>query len=81
MNFPVAQKQKTFMKMALFWVVAQCGLVKFIDISEVNAASIITANTSETLVNFYHTTQPEDSRLHSRCLENWKSLLENLSAK
>jgi hypothetical protein len=59
------------MKMAVLWFVAPCSLVKFTDVSEVLAASIITllteaAGTSETSVNFYQTTpryNPEDSRL------------------
>jgi hypothetical protein len=67
--------------MADFWVVAPCSLEE--DVSEVLAASIIravteTASTSETLVNFYQTTQhnnPEDSHLHTHCCENLKSQL------
>jgi hypothetical protein len=57
---------------------------KFIDVSEVLAASIIraktlmmeTARTSETSVNVYQTTRcniPEDSHLHTRRRENLKS--------
>jgi hypothetical protein len=55
------------MKMAVFWVVAPCSLV----IMEA-------ARSSETLVNFYQTTQrynPEDSHLRSRYKfnkENWR---------
>jgi hypothetical protein len=53
--------------MAVFCVVASCSLV---GVSEVLAASIIraTARTSETMVNFYQTTQrcnPEDSNLRT----------------
>jgi hypothetical protein len=68
--------------MAVFWVVAPCGLVK---VSEVPAASITgamraqmmeAAGTSETSVNFYQTTRrnnPEDSHLHTCRCENLKS--------
>jgi hypothetical protein len=53
--------------MAVFWVVVLCSH----NVSEVLAASLIAlmmeaARTSETLVNFYHTTwryNPEDSHL------------------
>jgi hypothetical protein len=47
------------MKTAVFWVVAPCRLVKFTDVSEVPATSIISAmkmeatGTSETSVNSY----------------------------
>jgi hypothetical protein len=70
--------------MAVFWVVAPCSLVEVYR-SQVLAASIIraiivlmmeAARTSETLVNFYQTTQrynPEDSHLHTHCCENLKS--------
>jgi hypothetical protein len=58
------------MKMAVFWVGAPCSVVKFTDVSEVLAATIIrmmqAASTSETSVNFYQTTRcynPEDSHL------------------
>jgi hypothetical protein len=56
--------------------------VKFTDVSEVFAASIIialmmeAASTSETSVNFYQTTRrniPEDNHLHTRRRENLKS--------
>jgi hypothetical protein len=70
---------KIQLKMAVFWVVAPCSLVKFTNVSEVLAASILramiiialimeAARTSET-VNFYQTTRhynPEDSHLHTR---------------
>jgi hypothetical protein len=49
--------------MAVFWVVAQCSLVEAI------ALMMEAARTSETLVNFYHTTRrynPEDSHLPKR---------------
>jgi hypothetical protein len=63
-----------YYKMAVFWVVALCSLVKFTDVSEVLAASIIrvialmiqAASTSEASVNFYQTTwcyNSEDSSL------------------
>jgi hypothetical protein len=66
------------MKMAAFWVVVPCSLVKFTDVSEVLAASIIraislimeAANTSETSADFCQTTRcnnPEDSHLHVYC--------------
>jgi hypothetical protein len=72
-----------WMKMAVFWVVVPCSLVKFTNVSEVLVASIIramramveAAKTSEMLVNFYQTTwcyNPEDSHLHPRCHENLK---------
>jgi hypothetical protein len=60
---------------------------KFTDVSVVLAASIIRAmialimeavSTSETSVNFYHTTRhnnPEDSHLHTRRRENLKSYI------
>jgi hypothetical protein len=48
--------------MKTVWDIAPCSLVKLIDVSEVNTASIITAmeaiRTSETSVNFYETTWP-----------------------
>jgi hypothetical protein len=47
-------------KMAVFWVVAPCSLANI-------ALMMEAARTSETLVNFYHTTRrynPEDSHLH-----------------
>jgi hypothetical protein len=55
-------------KMAVFWVVAPCSLVKFTNVSEVNALMMEGARTSETLVNFYQTTRrynPEHSHLHT----------------
>jgi hypothetical protein len=66
-------------KMAVLWVYAPCSLVKFTDVSEALAASIIKAvsaeclmmegvSTSKTSVNFYQTRQrnsPEDSHLQS----------------
>jgi hypothetical protein len=61
------------MKMAVFWVVAPCSLVKVTNVSDVLAASIIramtmeAARTSKTSVNFYQTTRrynPKDSHLH-----------------
>jgi hypothetical protein len=65
------------MKMTVFWVVAPCSLVEFINASEVIAVfinSIIVlmmeaASTSETSGNFYQTTRrnnPKDSHLLSR---------------
>jgi hypothetical protein len=69
------------MKIAVFWVVAPCSLVEVNNVSEVLAASIIRAialMTSETLVNFYQTTQcynPEDSHLRTHRRENLKSYL------
>jgi hypothetical protein len=56
---------------------------KYIDVSEVFAASIInlimgTASTSETSVNFYYATRhkkPEASHIHNRCHDNLKSEL------
>jgi hypothetical protein len=54
--------------MTVFWVAAQCNLVKFTYVSEVFAASLIRALTPKTMVNSYQTTQhynPEDSHLHT----------------
>jgi hypothetical protein len=62
------------MTMTVFWDVAPYSQEKFTDVSEVLAASIIraialkmkAASTSETLVNFYQTTQrynPEDNHV------------------
>jgi hypothetical protein len=65
------------MKMAVFWVVAPCGMVKFTDVSEVLAASIMKA----TVINFYQTTRrnnPEERHFHNRRHENLKSHLENI---
>jgi hypothetical protein len=67
------------MKMTVLWflVVAPCCVVKFTDVSEVFAASIIEAmivqmmeavGTSETSVNLYQTKRcnnPEDSHLQA----------------
>jgi hypothetical protein len=58
--------------MAVFWVVTQCRLViyqRFIIMVEA-------AGASETLVNIYRSTRrniPEDSHLHTRYRENFKS--------
>jgi hypothetical protein len=57
-------KQLVGWKMAVLWVVVPCSLVKFTDVSEVTASSIIraitllmeAASTSDTSVNFYQTT-------------------------
>jgi hypothetical protein len=67
-------KIPNIIKMAVFWVAAPCDLVKFTNISEVLAASIIrammmmeAASTSETS-NFYQTAwrnNPENSHLHT----------------
>jgi hypothetical protein len=49
-------------KMAVFWVVAPCSVVEVYQ----SALMMEAARTSETLVNFYHTTRrynPEDSHL------------------
>jgi hypothetical protein len=51
------------MKMAVFWVVMPCSLV---EVYQLFALMMDAARTSETLVNFYQTTQrynPEDSHL------------------
>jgi hypothetical protein len=52
------------MKMAVFWNVAACSIIKFTDVSEALFVFIVTApmmgaaSTTETSVNFYKTTQP-----------------------
>jgi hypothetical protein len=55
------------MKMAVFWVVAQCSLVEVYQHFRVLATLIMeAARTSEMLINFYQTTwhyNPEDSHL------------------
>jgi hypothetical protein len=63
--------------MTVFWVAAPCSLVKFTDVSDVLAASIIAlmmeaTSTSETSENFYQTrcNKPEDSQLYTRRREN-----------
>jgi hypothetical protein len=69
------------MKMAVFWVVAPCGVVevsrRFRGACCLHQALIMdTASTSETSVNFYQTTRRnnlEDSHLHIRRRENLKS--------
>jgi hypothetical protein len=68
------------MKMAVFWVVAPCSLVKVyrrFGGSSFNIALMMEAAvTSEKSVNFYQTTRgnnPEDSHLHTRRRENLKS--------
>jgi hypothetical protein len=76
-------------EISLRWLPSRmlCHVVwqKFTDVSEVLASSIIRArialmmeatSTSEMLVNFYQTTQHNDSEhshLHTRCNENLKS--------
>jgi hypothetical protein len=53
-------------KMAVFWIVALCSLV---EVYQCIALMMEAARTSETLVNFYQTTQcynPEDSHLQYR---------------
>jgi hypothetical protein len=67
------------MKVAVFWVVLLCIQVKVYQQSfRATALMMEAANTSETSVNFYQTTQrnnPEDSHLHTFCYENLKSHL------
>jgi hypothetical protein len=73
-------------KMAVFWVVEQCGLVEVYrrfkgaliirEMSKIEAAS-----TSETSVNVYETAlrnNPEESHLHTHSLENLKYHFVNL---
>jgi hypothetical protein len=73
----------TNMKMAVFWVVAQCSLVevyrRFRGACRVcgllNALMREAESTSETTVNFYQTTQrnnPEDSHHYCRYLTSIK---------
>jgi hypothetical protein len=76
------------MKMAVFWVVTRVVWLKFTNVSEVLAASIIiialimdAASTSGTSVNFYQSTRhynPEDSHLHTRRRENLNSYINFL---
>jgi hypothetical protein len=66
--------------MAVFWVVALCGLVVYrrFAASTIIALMMEAANISETSVNFYQTIKrnnPEDSHLHIRRCGNWKSQL------
>jgi hypothetical protein len=76
------------MKIAVFWVVALCSLVEVYQRfrgpcclhhqGDRIALMMAAARTSETLVNFYQTTQcynPEDSNLHTHRRENLKSYL------
>jgi hypothetical protein len=68
------------MKMAVFWVVASCSLVKiyrrFRDPASIIALMMEAARTSETLEKFHQTTRrynPEDSHLRTHRRENLKS--------
>jgi hypothetical protein len=62
------------MKMAVFWVVVPCGLMKFTDFSEVLVVSIIRAMTQGAPLDvgkLYQTTRhnsPEDSHLQHMTL-------------
>jgi hypothetical protein len=62
------------MKMAVFWVVAPCGLVGvYRRFRSAIALMIEAASTSETSVNFSQTTRrnnPEDSHLHTYSLNH-----------
>jgi hypothetical protein len=61
--------------MVVSWVVVPCILVKFTDVSEVHAASIIRAM-SKPRAAHYQTTRrnnPENSHLHTHRRENLKS--------
>jgi hypothetical protein len=54
------------MKTAVFWFVAPCSMVKFNNVSEVLAASVIRAISPESSVNVYQTTRrnnPEDRHI------------------
>jgi hypothetical protein len=68
--------------MAVVWVVAPCSLVEVYQrfrgtcCLHHQSDEMEAARTSETLVNFYHTTRrynPEDSHLRTRGSENLKS--------
>jgi hypothetical protein len=66
--------------MAVFWVVEPCSLVEVYQ-DLLIALMIEAARTSETLVNFYQTTQcykPEDSHLRTHSRENLKSYLDRI---
>jgi hypothetical protein len=70
--------------MAVFWVVTLCSLVevyhRFRGPCCLIALMMEAARTSETLVNFYQTTQhynPEDSHLHVHCLSRYE-IIEKL---
>jgi hypothetical protein len=57
------------MKTALFWVVAPCILVMFTNVSEVLAASIIKAMSTQTTRCY----NPEDSHLRPLHFSQWPS--------
>jgi hypothetical protein len=63
----LCQQTMFSMKMAVFWAVAPGSLIAMI---------METPSTSETSVNFYQTTRrnnPENSHIHTRRRENFKS--------
>jgi hypothetical protein len=67
------------LKMAVFWVIAPCSLVKAyrrFRYAYIIALIMEAVSTSKMSVNFYQTTRrnkPEDSQLHTRRRENLKS--------
>jgi hypothetical protein len=75
-------RKNAYIKMAVFfWIVAPFCMAEFCRLaSSISTATIalmmVAASTSETSVNFYHTTRrynPEGSHLHTRRRENLKS--------
>jgi hypothetical protein len=79
----MSMKLHTCTKMVVFWVVAPCSLVEVYRrfrgpccLHRQIALMLEAERTSETLVNFYKTTQrynPEDSHHHAYRRENLKS--------
>jgi hypothetical protein len=62
------------MKMAAFWIVAPCSLIKFTSVSQVFAASVI--RVVFTLLETTWRYNPEDNHLHTHCHQNLKSYLD-----
>jgi hypothetical protein len=75
------------MKVAVFWVIAQCSLVEGTDVSEVLTVSIIriidlimeTASTSEISVNFYQTARRNNPKTTIFIFHKYYILLQLLN--